>query len=752
MFGRLVSSSESLARRARVLREQLHYHNFRYYVLDDPEISDVEYDTTLRELESLEREHPDLLEETSPTQQVGATWTPEDFVADQRATVRHRQPMLSLANVTDRESLEEWLGRVEKGLDGETDFPLVVEYKMDGVAVELVYEDGVLTLGSTRGNGVEGEDITANLRTIRSVPHRLQSAAPSLLELRGEAYLSNDAFESMNAARTAEEGLFANPRNATAGTLKQLDPRVTASRPLDVVVYGCGEIEGVAGLTQRELGERLPDWGFPLPPIQAFVRTADEIMAIYEETDRNRDNLPFEIDGLVIKVDDLAMRERLGTRSKSPRWAVALKFPARQATTRLESIEIQIGRTGALTPVAHLEPVEVGGVVVRRATLHNPKEIARKGILIGDVVVVQRAGDVIPEVVKPVEGKRTGNEREFVMPTECPSCASPVYFPEEEIVPYCQNVHCASQVRGRLSHFASRRAMDIDGLGEKLIEQLVTAERVRTPADLYDLTLDSLAGLERMGEKSSENLLAAIENTKRAPLARLIHALGIRNVGETVATILADDLGSIDALLAADADELEAIEEIGPIIAKTVVDFFEHDANRSEVERLRAAGLRFKGEPKPKVDASNDSPIAGKKFVITGTMKEHTRDEAKALVVAQGGKVSGSVSKKTDYLVAGERAGSKLIKAQDLGVQVLDEAAFLALIQGQPVQGPDVQSTDVQSTDVQSTDVQSTDVQNTDVQSTDVQNTDVQSTDVQNTVNQTADPQSPELAEEEQSP
>ncbi|MEM7262128.1 MAG: NAD-dependent DNA ligase LigA [Planctomycetota bacterium] len=672
--------SERAARQVRALREQVHYHNFRYHVLDDPEITDAEYDALFRELEALEQAHPELDDPKSPTHQVGVTWTPEDFVLDSRATVRHRQPMLSLENTTDRESFTEWLERAQRVLEDQTGFPLAVEYKMDGVAVELVYEEGVLTLASTRGDGIQGEDITANVRTIRTIPLRLQGDAPSLLELRGEAYLSKKAFASINAGRTAEEGLFANPRNATAGTLKQLDPRVTAARPLDIVVYGTGEVEGRDGYTQAELAQMLPTWGFAPPPFQNIVTEVDDVMAIYDRTEEERDDLPFDIDGLVIKVDDLALRRELGTRSRSPRWAVALKFPARQASTELEAIEIQVGRTGALTPVAHLAPVEVGGVVVRRATLHNPKEIARKDVRIGDTVVIQRAGDVIPEVVKPVESKRTGSEVEFTMPERCPSCDQPIHFPEDEIVPTCQNVQCPEQVKGRLSHFASRRALDIDGLGEKLIEQLVDSRHVETPADLFSLDLETLLSLERMGEKSSQNLLDAIDAVREAPLARLVHGLGIRNVGESVATILAEYFGSLDAIMNATAEEITPIEGVGPIIAQTVIDYFSHEGNRAQIERLRDAGLKFKGEIRAKPTAPEDSPISGKKFVITGTLSRFTRDEAKSKVIAHGGKVSGSVSKKTDYLLAGEKAGSKLEKAEELEVTVLDEAAFLELL------------------------------------------------------------------------
>lgn len=674
-------SREEAERRARVLRRQIHYHNFRYYVLDQPEIADEEYDELFRELESIEKKFPDLVDDESPTQRVGSTWTPEDFVLDSRATVEHRLPMLSLANVTDAESFGEWFERVRKGLAEGAEIPLSVEYKMDGVAVELVYEEGVLVLGSTRGDGVRGEDITENIRTIRSLPVKLGGEAPELLELRGEAYLPLAAFAEINAARTAEEGLFANPRNATAGTLKQLDPRVAASRPLDLVIYGTGRVSDRGGFTQRELAERLAGWGFSPMPFQRIVTTADEIAEIYREVEEKRDALPFEIDGIVIKVDDLAQREELGTRSRSPRWAVAYKFPARQATTRLEAIEIQVGRTGALTPVAHLEPVQVGGVTVRRATLHNPREVARKDVRIGDTVIIQRAGDVIPEVVKPVESQRTGDEVEFVPPTKCPVCGAEVVYSDDDIVAYCRNRLCPEQILGRLIHFASRRAMDIDGLGDKLVEQLVRAELVKTPVDLYRLKEEDVVQLERMGQKSAQNLIAAIEASKERSLAQVIHALGIKNVGETTARTLADHFRDLDRLASATAEELIAVEDVGPIVAESIISYFATEEHQEELAGLREAGLRFVEEAPVRSEKGSDR-LAGKKFVITGTLPTWSRDEAKDWIVAHGGQVSGSVSKKTDYLLAGEKAGSKLAKAEEHGVEVIDEDGLRALIEG----------------------------------------------------------------------
>ncbi len=677
------NSRETAELKVRALRSQLHYHNFRYYVLDDPEIADTEYDELFRQLETLEEQIPELRADDSPTQKVGVTWTPEDFVLTSRAAVPHRQPMLSLENAADVEALSEWVERLHRHL-GEAapeELPLSVEYKVDGVAVELVYELGVLTLGSTRGDGLVGEDITANLRSVAGIPNRLDGEVPDRLELRGEVYLSIAAFEQINRERTAEEGLFANPRNAAAGTLKQLDPKKTAERPLDFVLYGTGEITGRDGFTQVELFRESKRWGFAPPPFQQVCSSVAEVEAVFQDAEKKRDSLPLEIDGLVVKVDDLELRQALGQRSRSPRWAIALKFPARQATTRLETIEIQVGRTGALTPVAHLEPVSIGGVTVRRATLHNPREIARKNIRIGDHVVVQRAGDVIPEVVKPIESQRDGTEREFELPEGCPVCGAPVRYSDEEIVPYCENLECPAQIKGRLEHFASRRALDIEGLGTKLIEQLVEEGLVTKPSDLYRLEAETIAGLNRLGRKSAQNLVAAIEASKEKPFHRVINALGIRHVGETVAQVLARHAGTLDNLLEETVDDLVDVDEIGPIIAETVVDFLSRPETRDELELLRAAGLQFEVDSAETVDEEAEAgSLEGRKFVITGTLPGMSRDEAKALIEANGGRVSSSVSAKTDYLLAGERAGSKLEKAQKLGVETLDLEAFQQLI------------------------------------------------------------------------
>ncbi|MEC9476610.1 MAG: NAD-dependent DNA ligase LigA [Planctomycetota bacterium] len=681
-----MSSEKDDLRRIRALSAQLHQHNFRYYILDDPQISDAEYDRLLRELQALEQRHPEAVRDDSPTQKVGSSWSPEDFVADRLPPVEHVVPMLSLENAMEPQELTEWLTRVRKGLeldDDAPDPPLTVEYKFDGVAVSILYEDGVLVRAATRGDGVTGEEVTGTVRTIRSVPAMLQGdSPPATVELRGEAILRTADFEALNASRGDDERLFANPRNAAAGTLRQLDPRIAAQRPLDVIIYGIGEQQGIDLSSQRDLFDVLPRWGFDATPFFRQVSSEDQLLGIYDEVLKSRDDLPFEIDGLVIKVEGAALREKLGMRARSPRWAVALKFPPRQETTRLLDIQVQVGRTGALTPVAHLEPVEVGGVTVARASLHNPKEIEQKGLLVGDTVVIQRAGDVIPQVVKPVESLRDGSEQPYQFPENCPACAQPVWCPEGEVIPHCQNLQCPDQIRGRIEHFASRRALDIDGLGEKLIDQLVTEGLVKTPSDLYQLEVEAVAALERMAQKSAENLIAALEQTKQRSFARLLHALGIRHVGERVAELIVDSQGDIDTLMTASSETLEQIDEVGPAIAASVADFFSRDSVRQEIESLRGFGLKMKSEGT--VGKSGDGPLSGLTVVITGTLPNLSRDEAKDLVISAGGKVTGSVSKSTDLLLAGEKAGSKLDKAQKLDIEVIDEAEFQRRIDGAP--------------------------------------------------------------------
>lgn len=674
-----MSSEKDDLRRIRALSAQLHQHNFRYYILDDPQISDAEYDRLLQDLQALEQRYPDAVHADSPTQKVGAQWGPEDFIADRLPPVQHGVPMLSLENAMGTDAVLQWVERVRRGLelqDEDANPPLTVEYKFDGVAVSILYEDGILVRAATRGDGLVGEEVTGNVRTIRSVPQQLTDKnPPACVELRGEAILLHADFDAMNRSRSAEQGLFANPRNAAAGSLRQLDPRISAKRPLDVFIYGVGDQQGIDLSSQKQLVDRLPGWGFLASPFLRSVDSTEQLLAIYQEVLESREQLPFDIDGLVIKVEGVELREQLGMRARSPRWAIALKFPPRQETTRLLEIQVQVGRTGALTPVAHLEPVVVGGVTVSRAGLHNPQEIERKGLKIGDQVVVQRAGDVIPQVVKSIESLRDGTEKDYHFPDKCPACSEQVWCPEGEVIPHCQNLQCPAQIRGRIEHFASRRALDIDGLGEKLIDQLVTEGLVKTPSDLYRLQLDAVAGLERMAQKSAENLITALDQTKQRSFCRLLHALGIRHVGERVAQLIVDSQRDIDTLMAASSETLEQIDEVGPAIAASVADFFSRDSVRQEIEVLRTAGLKMKADGPPAGEALA-GPLSGLTVVITGTLPNLSRDQAKALVIAAGGKVTGSISKSTDLLLAGDKAGSKMEKANKLEVEVIDEAEF----------------------------------------------------------------------------
>ena len=659
------------------LRATIEHHNHRYYVLDQPEVSDAEYDGLLRRLEALERDYPDLVTPDSPTQRVGAEPV-EAF-----GTVRHALPMLSLGNALNADEFGEWYGRTRDGLEGEL-FELVAEPKLDGLAVELVYEQGRFVLGSTRGDGVTGEDVSENLRTIQSIPLRLRPAsgeAPSRLEVRGEVYMDRDRFAELNARREeAGEPPFANPRNAAAGSLRQLDPRITASRPLRIFLYGLGIAEGVELASHTDELALLRDLGLPVVR-HRICASADEVQAYWDEMSEARETLPFEIDGIVLKVNRRDQQQKLGVRSRSPRFAIAYKFPAQEAVTRLRDIEVQVGRTGALTPVARLEPVRVGGVEVSNATLHNQDEIDRKDVRIGDTVVIRRAGDVIPEVVQVVADRRTGKERPFTMPDACPVCGSEVERPEGEVVARCINFACPAQVKGRVEHFASRGAMDIDGLGTKLVDQLVETGLVASPADLYFLAKEQLAALERMADKSAENLIAALEASKSRSLARCIYALGIRHVGEHVAEVLAEEFLTLDALLAASYDHLEATHEIGPIVARSIRDFLDSPENLAAIQRLREGGVQFPPTERREVAVEGDGPFAGKTFVFTGKLQTFTREDGEALVKARGGRASKSVSRETDYVVAGEKAGSKLAKAGKLGIAVLSEDEFQKMVE-----------------------------------------------------------------------
>ncbi|MBM4032865.1 MAG: NAD-dependent DNA ligase LigA [Planctomycetes bacterium] len=671
------NAPSDIRREAERLRSEIEHHNYCYYVLDKPEIGDADYDRLFDRLVELEKQHPELVTPDSPTQRVGAKPL-EEFTA-----VRHSLPMLSLDKATSDAELAEWWKRTADGLGGEQ-FAVVAEPKLDGLAVELVYEDGRLVLGATRGDGETGEDVTQNLRTIRSIPLQLTSRRFQTfgrlrrIEARGEVYMEKAKFAELNRRlEDAGEEPFANPRNAAAGSLRQLDPRITASRPLQILLYGVGIVEGVRLTTYSEELQLLEDLGFRVVQPRRLCRSIEETAAFWNEMNAARESLPFEMDGVVLKVDRLDQQERLGVRSRSPRYSVAWKFAPRQATTVVRDIEVQVGRTGALTPVARLEPVQVGGVEISNATLHNQDEIDRKDIRVGDTVVVQRAGDVIPEVVSVVAERRTGRERKFTMPANCPVCGARAERPEGEVVARCINFACPAQVKGRIEHFACRGAMDIEGLGEKLVNQLVETGLVRSPADLYFLTKDQLAGLERMAEKSAQNLLDALEASKSRPLARCIFALGIRHVGEHVADVLAEAFGSLDALIEADEARLGATYEIGPTLARSIREFLANSENRAAIERLRQGGVQF---PECGRAVSGPLPFAGKTFVFTGALTQFTREQAEAIVKERGGRAASSVSKKTDFVVAGEAAGSKLAKARELGVKVITEDDFRAML------------------------------------------------------------------------
>jgi DNA ligase (NAD+) len=666
-------ASREAAQRATELRGKIEYHNYRYYVLDDPEISDAEYDALMKELEGLEEQYPELRTPNSPTQRVGAPPL-EEF-----GTVAHTIPMLSLANAMEGEAVIEFDQRIKRFLKSDAEIAYVAEPKLDGVAVELIYEDGELTVGSTRGDGFTGEEITQNLRTIKTIPLHLierEQNPPARLEVRGEVFMEVRDFQQLNKEREgSDEPLFANPRNAAAGSLRQLDSSVTARRPLKIFCYGVGEVWGREFEGQWEVLQTLPRWGLRTNPLVRRCAHIQEAIAYYDEINELREAQPYEMDGVVIKVDDFTLQRRLGEVSRSPRWAVAYKFPAKEATTRIIDIKAQVGRTGVLTPVALMEPVRVGGVEVKRATLHNQDEIDNKDVRIGDFVVVRRAGDVIPEVVKVITSKRTGAEQRFVMPAICPVCGSDVIRLPGEAAHRCIGISCPAQVKGRIKHFASKRAMDIDGLGTKLIEQLVDKGVVKDIADLYDLTQDDLAALERMAEKSAANLITALEHSKRPTLARFIYALGIRHVGEHIAQVLARNLSSLDAIARATEEELVAVPEIGPEVAQSVVRFFRDKGNQKEIERLLKAGIKI-AEPK----ARKEEPLKGKTFLFTGAMEWLTRNEAKDLVEARGGEVTSSAGKGVDYVVVGKEPGSKYAKARELGLTIIDEEEFHRLV------------------------------------------------------------------------
>jgi DNA ligase (NAD+) len=656
--------------RIEALRHDIEEHNRRYYEEAAPTISDREYDQLYRELLELEKKFPQLAREDSPTRRVGGQ------PLKQFTQVTHRVPMLSLDNTYSVEELTEFYARVTRLLPNEK-IPVVIEPKVDGVAVSVLYEKGQIRYAATRGDGAVGDDITQNILTIYSVPRRLKGGAPAVLEVRGEVYMDKHGFAKLNAERV-EQGLpaFANPRNAAAGSLKQLDPALVATRPLGIIFYGTGALEGVKLEKHSDLFPVLKKFGLPHSERIWHASSTETIVAAIRELDKVRREFRYQTDGAVVKVDSFAQRERLGFTAKSPRWAIAFKYEAERVETKLRDIVVQVGRTGVLTPVAHLDPVLVSGSTVARATLHNEEEIARKDIRIGDTVVIEKAGEVIPAVVEVRKNLRTGGERKFRMPAKCPECGSAVIKDAEQVAVRCVNAQCPAQVRRRIEHFASRGAMDIEGLGEVMVTQLVNKELLRDVADIYLLDAEKLTRIERTGEKSIRNLLDAIERSKTRSLWRLIHGLGILHVGETSSRELADHFQTVDALMNASADELQRLPDVGEVVGASIHQFFEEPHNRELIARLKKAGVKPTVEPRKK----SDSAIAGTTWVITGTLSQ-PRDEIAELIIERGGKVSGSVSKKTSYLLAGEETGSKLDKAKKLGVKIIGEREFRRLMQ-----------------------------------------------------------------------
>ena len=664
-------ASEAIKKQVEKLREEIEYHNYRYYILDQPEISDAQYDRLMRELQKLEEQYPELRSPNSPTQRVGA------HPLEAFEIVRHTLPMLSLANAFDETEARDFDKRVKKFLGSSADVVYVAEPKLDGLAVELVYERGQFVVGSTRGDGVNGENITQNLRTIKTIPLQLirrEVPVPGRLEVRGEVIIQLKKFKELNRKREETgEPLFANPRNAAAGSVRQLDSKITAERPLEIYCYGLGEVTGRTFKTHSEILQTFPKWGLRTNPYIQRCKNIDEVLEYYHKMNEKRESLPYEIDGIVIKVDRLDLQTRLGEIARSPRWALAFKFQPKQETTRILDIIVQVGRTGAITPVAVMEPVKVGGVEVSRATLHNQDEIDKKDVRVGDTVVIQRAGDVIPEVVQVIISKRKGTEKKFRMPSKCPVCGAEVI--KEEAIQRCIGLDCPAQLKGRIKHFASKRAMDIDGLGVKLIDQLVDKGLIKDVADIYYINKQKLIELERMADKSAQNIIDAIEKSKTKPLSKFLYALGIRHVGETTAEDLARHFPRLDDLFHLSEEDLMEIEGIGPEVAASVIQFFRDKKNKESIELLKKAGVKVI-EPKIK----EKGKLTGKTFLFTGTLKTFGREEARNLVESLGGMTASSVSKKVDYVVVGEDPGSKSEKAKELGIKTLTEEEFKKIV------------------------------------------------------------------------
>lgn len=660
--------------RIKELRNKIEEHNYRYYVLDDPTITDKEYDSLLGELEDLEEQYPEFQTSSSPTQRVGAK------PADEFESAEHSQPMLSLSNAFEEKEVWEFEDRVFRKLDGVDQVTYITEPKLDGLAVEIIYQDGELTSALTRGDGFTGEVVTRNIKTIRSVPLRLRSSEddlPSTLEVRGEVYMGKESFQQMNQRRAKEgKDLFANPRNAAAGSLRQLDPSVTAKRPLDAFFYDTGVVDGKTISTQEELLTYLPKIGFRVNPHTRKCESIEEAINFFEDIRKEREDIPYEIDGIVIKVNDFSIRERLGTKTRSPRWALAYKFPPERARTEILDINVSVGRTGALTPVAILEPVEVKGATISRATLHNQDEIDEKDIRIGDTVIIQRAGDVIPKVIKPVKQERDGSEQKFQIPTQCPVCDEPVKKPKGEAIHRCVNISCPARIKESIKHYASKGAADIDGLGDRIVEQLVDNDLIDSIPDLYKLEKEQISGLERMGDKSADNLLEALDESKEISFSRLIYALGIRHVGEHLARVLAGEFSGFENLKKAPPEELVSINEIGPEVAESITNFFSNKKNLQLLDELQSVGITYQLP-----EGTGQDLLSGKKFVFSGKLDNYTRSEAQNFVEELGGRATSSVSTQTDYLVLGQNPGSKYDEAEDLEVEVIDEQEFMDIIQ-----------------------------------------------------------------------